>query len=520
MFNIDIYGYVNYYEEYEGYEDKITSAAVNAKSHKVLRFICGDLDTIRNDIHQAISNLSSSTSDYVINMFSNFLSESNKGFENINQFLKGDYIIVEQVYIDLKLNLDKLKQNDERLKQLCKKKPQKNEYNIPYGDQYGNITYSFDSDKYNKDLKKWQGKVLTLKGDCVSLKERIDEYMSYLNSISAAEPAYGRTGIPAPSSGLPPLKFDSLDKLEDSLLKLKDKLPTSPKEEEYHQRVIDGKIDIGDRQVEVLKDEDGRYYFKDSDEQKIYFINLDENTGEFDWLLMHDSIYYRPYRQDSYFKSFTEEDGAKIYKDYHNDNEYEEAGELKIDSSGYHFTGGYKCDCPLPNGDFDLYSSCTYHKLEAGELHIYIDGNEEHQEYTGGYKSVDPKYGMVEAEECKQTFTTGIVDDKLYCTRTELKYSGELKVTDKDGNVTTSDGYYRSCENIDHPADKSHYIGSFKKEFADGSETIEKKSSTGIVEIEKNGDAEYALKYSTNDSKIDFGGIDESLPQETCVHFL
>ena len=514
MFNIDIYGYVNYYEEYEGYEDKITSAAVNAKSHKVLSFIYGDLDTIRNDIHQAISNLSSSTSDYVINMFSNFLSESNKGFENINQFLKGDYTTVEQVYIDLKLNLDKLKQNDERLKKLCKKKPQKNEYNnIPHGDQYGNITYSFDSDKYNKDLKKWQGKVLTLKKDCVSLKERIDEYMSYLNSISAAEPAYGRTGIPAPSSGLPPLKFDSLDKLEDSLLKLKDKLPTSPKEEGDHQRVIDGKIDIGDRQAEVLKDEDERYYFRDSDEQKIYFINLDKNTGEFDELELEkeDSIYNIYYSIKGYssnvslsygrsrFKSYTEEDGAKIYKDYYNN--YEKADELKIDSSGYYFRN-YKYDNPLQVGE--QYWQFKHHKIEAGELHIYVDvdHHKEHQEYTGGYKSIDPEYGTVESGEYKQTYTTEIVDDKQFCTRTEIEYSGGLKVTDKDGNVARADGAYKDSSH------KFYYTGTFTKEFADGRKTIEKNSSTGIVELKSWSEAEPALIFSTNGYKFDFLYID------------
>lgn len=211
-----MYDYVDYYGQYISIVGRVNEAASNALSHSVSNNICNQLDNSINNMNSLNSALSSENRDSAVIGFTNTITNQLSIINNIQDFLRGDYVSVERVYQDLKNNLETLKIMDDKLKKLCNAKPDKNKY---YESQYDSTTESYNSilneKKYNKAINNWHIKVLSLKGDCKDLKTRIDEYLSYLDAISCSIPSDGKTSIKVPSSGIPPLRFNALSKLFD-----------------------------------------------------------------------------------------------------------------------------------------------------------------------------------------------------------------------------------------------------------------------------------------------------------------
>ena len=162
------------------------------------------------------SALSSENRDSAVIGFTNTITSQLSTINNIQNFLRGDYVSVEIVYQDLKNNLETLKIMDDKLKKLCNAKPDKNKY---YESKYDSTTNTyesvFDESRYDKAIKKWKRKVSSLKEDCNNLKNKIDNDLSYLDAISCSIPSDGKTSIKVPSSGIPPLRFNALSKLFD-----------------------------------------------------------------------------------------------------------------------------------------------------------------------------------------------------------------------------------------------------------------------------------------------------------------
>ena len=204
---MNIFGYVNFYEEYQSIEVNVNEAASIASTHSVSNNICSNLGDAITNINELNNFLSSENYDFIVISFANNLSTQLSTLQSIQDFLSSDYVSAEQVYKDLKSNLDLLKQSDENLKILCDDKPHQSQYKTSTGED--------DVEKYKKKLREWQTKVLSLKGDCQNLKGKIDEYLFYLDSINICIPTEGKSNIKAPSSNKVPLKFEGLSNFYD-----------------------------------------------------------------------------------------------------------------------------------------------------------------------------------------------------------------------------------------------------------------------------------------------------------------
>ena len=223
--------YKSFYEQYKKYETDASEAANNTISHPVSNNICVELEDICNVLTNLESFLSGENADDTVISFAETVKNKSNNMKSIYDFFKGDYVFVEQVYRDLKNNLDLLKATDEKLKAAYDLKPDKS--NSEYmkekkdingnvmKDSYGRIIKEFNKSKYNKDYNIWQESVSSLNDDCKNIANRIDEYLTYLDNINEFSPSEGMSGVSIPSLGTVSISnseiIDSLEISENPL---------------------------------------------------------------------------------------------------------------------------------------------------------------------------------------------------------------------------------------------------------------------------------------------------------------
>ena len=210
--------YKSFYEQYKKYETNASEAANNTISHPVSNHICVDLEGIINVLTNLLNFLSGAGNEDTIKSFSETVSSNLKTIQSVQEFLSGDYTNAEKVYCDLKNNLDLLKSMDDKLKEEYNnmpnskaKKYQKDKKDVNGNilkDAYGNNIKVFDKDKYEKDYGIWDENIRTLKTDCQTIANRIDEYLAYLDNINNFSPSKGRTGVAVPTLGTVPVEFN------------------------------------------------------------------------------------------------------------------------------------------------------------------------------------------------------------------------------------------------------------------------------------------------------------------------
>ena len=176
-------GYNSFYEQYKQYETYATEAANNTISHPVTNNICVELENISRVLTNLESFLSGESADDTVISFEETVSNKSNTIKSVYDFLKGDYVFVEQVYRDLKNKLDLLKATDEKLEEEYGNMPKQSDYKKDKKDVYGNIMKDAngkvlkenDISKFKKNYGIWEETVESLKNDCKNIANLIDE---------------------------------------------------------------------------------------------------------------------------------------------------------------------------------------------------------------------------------------------------------------------------------------------------------------------------------------------------------
>ena len=197
-----MYDYVNYYEPYITDHKNAKKAFNDVINHSVLNNVVIELEDAITKMETIVnSSLLTETSDETASSLVNVVNDSIMSLQNIKDFLSSDYSMAEVVYLNLLTALDSLKENNEYLEVTCKERPNKD--SSKYYDSYWNEEEQrekkrYNSDRYNKDSRIWENKVLDLKTKCKYLKKLVDDYLSYLDKINNCLAIDGTSGVSIP----------------------------------------------------------------------------------------------------------------------------------------------------------------------------------------------------------------------------------------------------------------------------------------------------------------------------------
>ena len=184
----------NYYNEFENIETKALLASNQANSYKVNIHIVKEL----NDIIVQLDRLSTKFlsgefgNDKIINTFTKKIVHIKKNLNNILLSLQSDYTNAENIYIELNNSLVKLKGTNKNLEAIWTSRPSEPSKN--------DVEYEIKYKQYKKKFLDWQYNIIQLKQYCESLRNQINGYISYLQSIDGVESKKGASGKLAPDS--------------------------------------------------------------------------------------------------------------------------------------------------------------------------------------------------------------------------------------------------------------------------------------------------------------------------------
>ena len=177
----------DYYEKYRDLHPKVN----NANTLAMDRFVTEKLTNMIKELMETIDKCRPvGESDAAVNEFNNSLNKEKDKLENIYEFSMS-YDDVECAYTELKLELDKLEEENESLRKEFNSKPSYNDskYIIKSVD-HGDTSYNMR--RYQYDLNIWERKVFYLNSFCKSLDNNIQHYIDYLSSINKLNPTNGK----------------------------------------------------------------------------------------------------------------------------------------------------------------------------------------------------------------------------------------------------------------------------------------------------------------------------------------
>lgn len=172
---------------YERYIDK--EHIINQACECILANNSNSLKEEISLIKEKISSLSISDSwqDIVGDKFSEVITKFTESLTNIESSISSDFQGSEKLYLNIKINLKKLKITNEKYHSQMLKEPKIESYEkteILVIDGITTTKKIVKRDKFNRDHKIWKNEIDRLKNECISLCEKIDTDLASLDNIN------------------------------------------------------------------------------------------------------------------------------------------------------------------------------------------------------------------------------------------------------------------------------------------------------------------------------------------------
>ncbi len=184
---VDDVSYVDYYSPYIETHEKVNNAYVLACSHEVSRNL---IENITNAIEKIGRCKIGGENDNVIASYNEVVNSYLNRLDNLYAF-SASYSDVETIYCDLLVELDELKEYDDKF--LAKKIERPALWQYPVYDDEGNE--SFDESRYYADLDKYKTEVTNYKKCCQALAYNIQNFLDYLTSVNDFDPKDGKIQV-------------------------------------------------------------------------------------------------------------------------------------------------------------------------------------------------------------------------------------------------------------------------------------------------------------------------------------